>query len=111
MVVSAPQTRRGAIGSLMVAVAAGTAPTALADVGRKAVRTSDADFIRQLDGLFNNGGLAARHALAAGFRPEQLATIMANPERPEEPLRWPALLFKTDDGEFHAFRPTGRGHG
>lgn len=70
--------------------------------------THDDDFVRSLGRLFPNGGLAARHALAAGMRPDQLWTILCPyPRAKDEPTLWPALMFRTDDGGNRTFRPCG----
>jgi hypothetical protein len=69
-------------------------------------RLTDAEFVRCVESLFDNGGLAARHAMAAGMRPEWLFCIL-NPSW-GGPLDTPGLLFCDPAGGHHTFRPYGR---
>jgi hypothetical protein len=62
---------------------------------------SDAEFIRAIAFLHPNGASAARHALAAGMRPEWMYAVML-----ATPNEDPALLFK-NEGQHWTFRPEG----
>ena len=64
------------------------------------------DFIQVMAWLAPNGDLAARNALAAGMRPEELVSVVAG-YPPNKSLDWPALTFHPAGGGSHVFRPSG----
>ena len=103
-------TRRSAFAGVAKVGAFVTGLTALPALGDAATpkdRVSDAEFIRSIDGLHDNGALAARQALAAGMKPKWLFAVMLGPTGPHDQRQWPALLFGNGQENF-TFRPSGR---
>ena len=72
---------------------------------RITLTTRDADFIRAMEILHPNGGMAAKRALAIGMRPEWLWNVLMA----SCGASVPALLFKTDMGVNLTVRPNGVG--
>lgn len=94
--------RRALLGSSVTLPAIFALPSQAAPLTK-----ASGDFVAAIQALHDDGGQAARHAMAHGMKPEWLFGVLLGPHDGKyEPGRWPCLLFGNGKENF-SFRPTG----